>query len=233
MNKVDEIEQLSAFLNTESDQMIPNGEMLNSEYNVQDYSTWGTGEANNLKTNGHGQVARIAWPAKGLSGTFELDGFKELKNIVLYENNFSKVRITDCPKLKVLNLRDNPLTEAEFEHYGKEVFINCTDGGTFSIRYNQNCEKNLTVFAMPEEGYIFAGVYESVSGKCVSNSLIGSFDPKETSYVVVFFESDYGYDYDENEDESEDNYDDTYDDTYDDVYDEDLDEDYIEPDERE
>lgn len=185
--RIDEVEQMTSFLENESVLGIKNGEILNSKYDILDYATWGTDADDDFMTNGYGRVSKIVWPDMQLAGNADFSMLTRLRTLDLSGNNLTDVNLSGCSKVSYVNLKDNPLHRIEIKYNGKVSSIQSTDGGSFSIVYDKQSEQGITIYTNVEEGYECIGVFNS-QGECVSrgdgDSII--FEPAAGEYTIRF-----------------------------------------------
>lgn len=206
VNRKSEVNQLKSFLNIKS-KGITNGKRLNAKYKAADYSTWGTGAANNFNTDGYGRVYRISWGKKNLAGKLNLSGFSKLKYLTLYNNQLTSLNLSDCSSLENLSanynklttfdgttaknlkniaLEGNKLTVVKFRHGGKNITIQRNKKvGSFGFVYNKGKSQEVTVYVNQVKGHKYLGIYDS-AGKRLSKNTTYSFTPTKTKYYVKY-----------------------------------------------
>lgn len=179
---------------------------MNIDYKNNEYDTWGNNSENNFRTDGYGQVSRISWPSENLAGKLDVSGFNKLATLRLNSNSITDINLSGCSELKyiyvldnkltefdstdssadIINLSGNELTEANILHLGKEISVNSTEGGTFSLLYNKSKTNMLTIYASNAmEGYEYSGIYNG-NGDCLSEKKNYSFSPAGSTYYVKY-----------------------------------------------
>lgn len=201
-----EAKQLKSFLNHKT-KGTTNGRKLSKKYKSSNYATWGNGKSQNFETDGFGRVYRIAWPKEALTGTLNLKDFTALKYVTLYNNNISRIKISNCKaleslnanynqltsfygatakKLKKISLKGNKLTVAEFRDNGKKIVIKRSGKkGSFGLVYQKSDKKRVTIYAAKApKGYTYKGIYNA-KGKRLTKKLIYSFNPSSAGTYYV------------------------------------------------
>ena len=200
-----EVTALKTFLNRK-ETSTTNGKLLNSKYNQNDISTWGTNTI--FKTNGYGRLSGIYAANKKIYGLLDLTDFTALTTVSVYNNHITTLRVNNCTALKkiyasynkitvfdgskakyvdFLNLLGNKLVKATFWDKSKTITVkrNLTVGG-FGLKYDKAAKYRLTITALDApKGYKYLGIYNG-SGKRLTTNKSYSFNPTSTSYSVKY-----------------------------------------------
>lgn len=200
-----EVNTLKTFLNKKQSTKT-NGQLLNSNYNQNNISTWGTSSI--FMTNGYGKLENFLAHDKNLWGILDLSNFTALKSVSVYNNKLTALRVKNClsltklyasynkisafdgstaKKLELINLLGNKLSKATFVDKSNTITVkrNLTVGG-FGLKYNKAAKYRLTIQAVAApKGYKYLGIYNG-SGKRLTTKTSYSFNPTGTSYVVKY-----------------------------------------------
>lgn len=177
-----EIEKVRNFLEKTSSGKT-NGERLNSNYDPDDMTTWGTGKEDNFVIE-DGRVTKIKWTGKKLYGSADFRNMKKLKTLSLYTNKLTKIRVGGCTKLtglygnynnltsfdgttatklKVINLKGNKFTSVKFLFDGEEMTVKRKgDVGSFGFSYSKEKGK-IIIYAEAKnipDGYKYLKIYD-------------------------------------------------------------------------
>ena len=185
MNNATELKQMRTFLSTKYAGKY-NGRRLNSKYSSSKKSTWGTGTAANLKTDGYGRVYQISWAKKNLYGRLNLANFSELQYLTVYGNKITSLNLTNCKKLVSVSASSNKMTAAVINNGSKNVNIKRNvAGGTFGLDYKKSTKKLTLYVNSPAKGYKYVGIYNS-TGKKLTSKTKYSFKPTGSTYYVKY-----------------------------------------------
>ncbi|MEG1724081.1 MAG: transglutaminase domain-containing protein [Anaerovoracaceae bacterium] len=185
LSNPDEITKLTAFLNTTSNGKT-NGLRLNDAYYPDDKKTWGDGRKTHFMTDGYGNTTQIQWSHQGFAGTMDLSDFTKMRLLSSQNNRLTSVNLSGCRSLSEVYLGGNPLTDATIYIKNRNVNINATENGVFSLEYDKSHSKSLELVLKPNIGYKVKSLTNNYNGKSVTNNRYYSFNPTSSSYTVNF-----------------------------------------------
>lgn len=75
-----------------------------------------------------GELIRLDWSGKGLTGSISFSEFESLNELICYENQLTSLDVTGCAKMEYLYCNDNQLSSLDVTVNTALTELKCDDG---------------------------------------------------------------------------------------------------------